>query len=201
MFAVIKTGGKQYRVQEGDILEIEKLDYQAGQEIEFTDVLLVDDDSQTLIGTPFVEQAKVVGIVVESFKGEKVIVFKKKRRKQYRRKKGHRQQLLKVKIAKIIVGPAPKKKPIESKEEPVTKEPQKAKPRPAPGKKTKEKVVTPPQDEEALPVALPRKGPREKNQQPPKKLKNKEKLLKIKQRKQRRWPPRRRSRNHRRKNL
>jgi len=92
MFAVIKTGGKQYRVQEGDILEIEKLDYQAGQEIEFTDVLLVDDDSQTLIGTPFVEQAKVVGIVVESFKGEKVIVFKKKRRKQYRRKKGHRQQ-------------------------------------------------------------------------------------------------------------
>jgi len=104
MFAVIKTGGKQYRVQEGDVLEVEKLDYEVGQQIEFKDVLLVEAEEKTLIGTPLVDKARVVAVVLEHFKGDKVIVFKKKRREQYKRKKGHRQQLSKVRIEKILVG-------------------------------------------------------------------------------------------------
>jgi len=107
MFAVIKTGGKQYRVQEGDVLEVEKLDYEVGQQIEFKDVLLVEAEDRTLIGTPLVDKARVVAVVLEHFKGDKVIVFKKKRREQYKRKKGHRQQLSKVRIEKIQLKEVP----------------------------------------------------------------------------------------------
>jgi len=102
MFAVIKTGGKQYRVQEGDFLEIEKIQSGAGQKVAFDQVLLIDDGEKTLLGTPFVANASVRGEVVESFKAEKIIVFKKKRRKQYRRTRGHRQPLTRVRIEKIL---------------------------------------------------------------------------------------------------
>jgi len=102
MFAVIKTGGKQYRVQEGDFLEIEKIQSGAGQKVAFDQVLLIDDGEKTLLGTPFVANASVRGEVVEIFKAEKVIVFKKKRRKQYRRTRGHRQPLTRVRIEKIL---------------------------------------------------------------------------------------------------
>jgi len=102
MFAVIKTGGKQYRVQEGDFLEIEKIPSGAGQKIAFDQVLLIDDGEKTLLGTPFVANASVRGEVVENFKAEKVLVFKKKRRKQYRRTRGHRQPLTRIKIEKIL---------------------------------------------------------------------------------------------------
>ncbi len=102
MFAVIRTGGKQYRVQKGDILEIERLEAEAGEVITFDEVLLVDDGENTLIGTPLVENARVKAEVIENFKGEKVIIFKKKRREQYKRKKGHRQLLSRVRIDEII---------------------------------------------------------------------------------------------------
>jgi large subunit ribosomal protein L21 len=101
MFAVIKTGGKQYVVKEGDILSIEKLEVEPGQKVLFGEVLLVETEGQTLIGTPLVAQAAVVAEVIETYKDEKVLVFKKKRRKQYRRTRGHRQLLTKVKIEKI----------------------------------------------------------------------------------------------------
>ncbi|MFW6137245.1 MAG: 50S ribosomal protein L21 [Candidatus Aminicenantaceae bacterium] len=107
MFAVIKTGGKQYRAQEGDILQIEKIDYKEGQKVTFSQVLLVEDDGKTLIGTPFVENAAVSAVVVENFKDKKVVVFKKKRRKRYRKTRGHRQELTKVKIEQIMTGKAP----------------------------------------------------------------------------------------------
>ncbi len=102
MFAIIKTGGKQYRVQEGDILDVEKLPAEPHQKFHFSQVLLIGSDEETLIGTPLVEKALVRAEVIENFKDEKIIVFKKKRRKQYRRTRGHRQELTRVKIERII---------------------------------------------------------------------------------------------------
>lgn len=101
MFAVIKTGGKQYVVKEGDVLSVEKLNVEPAQKILFAEVLLVETGEKTLIGMPFVAQAAVVAEVLKNFKDEKVLVFKKKRRKQYRRTRGHRQQLTEIKIVKI----------------------------------------------------------------------------------------------------
>jgi large subunit ribosomal protein L21 len=101
MFAVIKTGGKQYVVKEGDVLSIEKLEVEPGQRLLFGEVLLVEADDRTLIGTPLVDTAAVVAQVLKTYKDEKVLVFKKKRRKQYRRTRGHRQLLTEVKIEKI----------------------------------------------------------------------------------------------------
>lgn len=129
MFAVIKTGGKQYRVQQGDVLEIEKLDIEAGKKVIFDEVLLVENNGETLIGTPYVDRVQVKAVVLESFKDQKVIVFKKKRRKQYKRKTGHRQQLTRVKIEEILAGgkalskekPAEKPKPKAPAEKPAKK--------------------------------------------------------------------------------
>lgn len=124
MFAVIKTGGKQYRVQEGDVLEVEKLDVKEGKRVTFEEILLVEDNGKTLVGTPLVDKAQVIAAIVEDFKGEKVIVFKKKRRKQYKKKRGHRQELTRVKIEEILFGdkaPA-KEKPAKKTEPPKEKE-------------------------------------------------------------------------------
>lgn len=126
MFAVIKTGGKQYRVQQGDVLEVEKLDIEAGKKVTFDEVLLVENNGETLIGTPHVIKAQVKAVVLERFKDQKVIVFKKKRRKQYKKKTGHRQQLTRVKIEEILAGgkaapivkPEVKAKPKAKKEIP-----------------------------------------------------------------------------------
>jgi large subunit ribosomal protein L21 len=101
MFAVIKTGGKQYVVKEGDSLSVEKLDLPAGQKFLFDQVLLIDEGTDTAIGTPVLEKAVVKAEVVKNFKDDKILVFKKKRRKQYRRTHGHRQNLTEVKIEKI----------------------------------------------------------------------------------------------------
>ena len=104
MFAVIKTGGKQYKVQEGDVLNVEKLNMEKEKKVTFDKVLLIEDEGKTLIGTPFVENALVRAEVIENFKDKKVLVFKKKRRKQYRRTRGHRQELTRIKIEEIIHG-------------------------------------------------------------------------------------------------
>jgi large subunit ribosomal protein L21 len=102
MFAVIKTGGKQYKIQEGEILQVEKLNIEKGKKVKFDAVLLIEDGDKAQIGTPFVKNAVVEAVVVENFKDKKVIVFKKKRRKQYRKTKGHRQELTKVQIERIV---------------------------------------------------------------------------------------------------
>ena len=102
MYAVIKTGGKQYRVAKNDVIKIERLEGEAGGEIVFDQVLMVGGD-EPKVGTPTVEGAKVTGTLLEQIKGEKVIIFKKKRRKNYRRKRGHRQLLTVVRIADIAV--------------------------------------------------------------------------------------------------
>ena len=101
MYAVINTGGKQYRVKEGDVLDVEKLGVDEGGTVIFDRVLLIEDDGKVLIGTPALPGAAVKAEVVSNFKGDKVLIFKKKRRKQYRRTKGHRQKLAKAQIVKI----------------------------------------------------------------------------------------------------
>ena len=102
MYAVIKTGGKQYRVAADDILEIEKFAGDAGATVEFDTVLMVGGDAGTQIGAPTVKGAKVTAEVVEQGRGPKVIAFKKRRRKNSRRKRGHRQDLTTVKITSIV---------------------------------------------------------------------------------------------------
>jgi large subunit ribosomal protein L21 len=106
MFAIIKTGGKQYRVQQGDVLSVERLPAGPKNRVLFDQILLIADEKETLIGTPFLEKAVVRAEVIEDFKDEKVLVFKKKRRKQYRRTRGHRQPLTRVKILNIAADAA-----------------------------------------------------------------------------------------------
>ena len=104
MYAVIKTGGKQYRVAEGESLRIEKLDVDEGASVEFDKVLLVGEGSSVSVGTPFVEGSKVVATVEEQGKARKVNVIKFKRRQGYRRTKGHRQNFTRVRVTSISAG-------------------------------------------------------------------------------------------------
>lgn len=101
MYAVLETGGKQYRVAAGDTLEIERLAADAGQTFTFDRVLLVNKDGQVAIGAPTVSGAKVLADVVEHIRGEKKVIWKMKRRKGYHKKQGHRQELTVVKIKEI----------------------------------------------------------------------------------------------------
>ena len=103
MYAVIKTGGKQYKVQEGDTLRVEKLEGTEGGEIEFNDVLMFSDGENVTLGQPAIEDAIVKGHILEQGKGKKVLIFKFKRRKGYRNLRGHRQQYTAVKIDSILV--------------------------------------------------------------------------------------------------
>ncbi|AGA58638.1 MAG: 50S ribosomal protein L21 [Thermobacillus sp.] len=101
MYAIIETGGKQYKVQEGDVIYVEKLDANEGDSITFDRVLAVSKDGGFVTGTPVVAGAKVTGTVEKHGKGRKIIVFKYKPKKNYRRKQGHRQPYTKVTIGKI----------------------------------------------------------------------------------------------------
>ena len=100
MYAIIATGGKQYRVSEGDVIYIEKIDAQVDSTVSF-DVLLMGNDGDVKIGTPVVEGVKVEGKVVGQIRGEKIVVYKYKSKKNYRRNQGHRQPYTKVEITKI----------------------------------------------------------------------------------------------------
>ncbi len=101
MYAIVKTGGKQYQVAIGDRLRVEKLEGAVGDTVELDDVLMVADGDQVQIGRPVVENAKVVAKIAEQGKAKKVIIFKKKRRKGYRLKKGHRQMYTAIQIQEI----------------------------------------------------------------------------------------------------
>ncbi len=131
MHAVILTGGKQYRVKEGDVLSIEKLDLIPGRKAQFDRVLLIEDGRAVQVGTPYLDNAMVLGLVLENFKDEKVIVFKKKRRKQFRRTRGHRQSLTKIRITRI----APDRTKITAADLAEEKPAPVEKPAPAPKKK------------------------------------------------------------------
>ena len=101
MYAVIKTGGKQYRVQQGDVIFVEKLNAQADEAVTFDEVLLVGEADQSKVGTPVVEGAKVEGKVLAQVKGKKIVVYKYKAKKNERKKQGHRQPYTQVKIEAI----------------------------------------------------------------------------------------------------
>jgi large subunit ribosomal protein L21 len=134
MYAVILTGGKQYRVKEGDVLSVEKLGLAPGRKAQFDRVLLIEDGEAVQVGTPFLDNAMVLGLILENFRDEKVIVFKKKRRKQFRRTHGHRQALTKVRVTRIAAdrGLITAQDLAEEKLAPVEKPAPAPKPKPAP---------------------------------------------------------------------
>ena len=101
MYAVIRTGGKQYRVSQGDILRVEKLAGQAGDKVTLNEVLFVGGNGEVKIGTPTLPDAKVTGEIMDQGLAKKIVVFKKKRRKGYSRKRGHRQKLTMLRIMEI----------------------------------------------------------------------------------------------------
>jgi large subunit ribosomal protein L21 len=117
MFAVIRTGGKQYRVVPDDVIAVEKIAGEAGQQIEFAEVLAFAKEKTTAVGAPLVEGARVAATVLEQARGPKIIVFKKKRRKNHRRKGGHRQDLTVVRIDEVLApGETPSPRPVKAKE-------------------------------------------------------------------------------------
>ena len=101
VYAVIRTGGKQYRVAANDIIDIEKIDGAEGDRVNFSEVLMVGGEGEAKFGTPLVAGASVEAEILQQTRGKKIIIFKKKRRHNYRRKKGHRQHLTRVKITGI----------------------------------------------------------------------------------------------------
>ena len=116
MYAVIETGGKQYRVQEGDVITVEKLDAKAGDKVTFDKVLVLSDGKEMKVGTPYLD-AGVTASVVENGKGKKVIIFKYKAKKDYRKKQGHRQPYTMVKIESLGTGSKKEAPKAEAKEE------------------------------------------------------------------------------------
>ncbi len=102
VYAIIRDRGMQYRVEEGQILEIALLDAEPGSQLELEEVLLVGGGEQTLVGAPLVDGAKVLAKVLGEAKGEKIVVFKYKNKKRYRRRTGHRQQYTRITISEIV---------------------------------------------------------------------------------------------------
>ena len=120
-YAVIQTGGKQYRVQPGDVIDVEKLEQEVGARVDFPEVLLVDADGAVSVGTPTVDGAKVTAEVADQFRGPKIIVYKYKAKTHYRRKNGHRQSYTRLRIRHILTDGADE--PAEVVEEVVEEAP------------------------------------------------------------------------------
>ena len=132
MYAVLKTGGKQYKVAENDVIIVERLGGESGAKINLDKVLMIGDGEDMTVGTPVIEGALVAAKVLEHKRGDKITVFKKKRRKNYRRTMGHRQELTVLRITDILA--AGEKKPVRKKA--------KAEPKTGTTKETKGKVQT-----------------------------------------------------------
>ncbi len=103
MYAIIETGGKQYKVQKGDVIDVELLNSALNNAVEFEQILLINDGKSTHVGTPKLTQFKVLGEIVDQIKGPKVVAYKYKQRQNYRRKVGHRQNYSRVKILDITL--------------------------------------------------------------------------------------------------
>jgi large subunit ribosomal protein L21 len=101
MFAVIKTGGKEHRISKGDIIRVEKLKGKVGDQVEVKDILMISQEGQVQVGTPFLSNALIKGEIVQEIKGKKVMTYKMKKRKNYRRFKGHRQTYTYLKVNDI----------------------------------------------------------------------------------------------------
>jgi len=103
MFAVLKSGGKEYRVAKGDVIRVEKIGGSVGDQVTLKDVLMVSGNGETHVGTPNVKNAVIIGEIVQEAKGKKVFTYKMKRRKNYRRMKGHRQTYTYLKVNEIAL--------------------------------------------------------------------------------------------------
>ena len=147
MFAVIRTGGKQYRVAPNDIIEVEKIAGKPGEIVELAEVILLGGEGSPKTGSPTVAGALVAAEVIEQKRGDKIIVFKKKRRSNYRRTKGHRQALTALRITEILTDG---KKPSKAAPKP---EPKKAEKKPEPKAEAKAKTEAKPAKKEAKPAA------------------------------------------------
>ena len=101
MFAVLKTGGKQYKVSQGDVIQVEKLEGNVGDKVTLDQVLMISEDEKVDVGAPVLEGSQVTGEIIDQAKGKKIIIFKKRRRQNYRRKNGHRQLITHLKIIEI----------------------------------------------------------------------------------------------------
>jgi large subunit ribosomal protein L21 len=148
MYAVVKTGGKQYRVSKDDIMRVERLAGEAGDTITLADVLMIGDGGDVTLGAPNISGASVAAEILEQTRDRKVIIFKKRRRQNYRRKKGHRQHLTVLRVTEILTDgakpkPAAKKaaKAAAPKADAKTAEPKKAAPKAAPEKAAAEKLA------------------------------------------------------------
>lgn len=117
MYAIIKSGGKQYRVEQDATVLVDKLDGNAGDKIELSDVLLFSDGKDVKLGAPLVDGVKISAEIVSQVRGDKIIVFKKKRRQNYRRKNGHRQEMTQIRILSLGGASAKKAKKSETAEQ------------------------------------------------------------------------------------
>ena len=106
MYAVIQTGGKQYRVSQGDLITIEKLEGAAGDRVEIASVLMIAEGNRVTVGQPRLAHARVVGTIVRQERGPKVLIYKHKRRKGYQKKQGHRQSQTLLRVSEIVTGAA-----------------------------------------------------------------------------------------------
>jgi len=105
MYAILKTGGKQYKVKSDDLVDIERLEGEVGTKVTFSEILGIGEEGGKLqVGTPLIQGASIAAEIVDQFRGKKLIAFKKKRRKGYKRKVGHRQEITRVKISAITAG-------------------------------------------------------------------------------------------------
>ena len=111
MYAIIRTGGKQYRVAKDDVISVEKLSGEAGATVEFGEVLMIGDGAAAAVGDPLVAGAKVMAKVLEQTRADKILVFKKKRRKKYRRTQGHRQDITVLRVTELLPAGAKTAKP------------------------------------------------------------------------------------------
>jgi len=163
MFAVIKTGGKQYKVAENDIVIVERLEATKGDVIQLTEVLMVGEGAKAEIGTPTVSGASVAAEVLDQSRSDKIIVFKKKRRKKYRRTHGHRQDQTVLRVTEILTGgKKPSKAKAAAKKDDTKAEPKKAEAKSKPAAKkaeTKTEAKAKPAAKTADKKATPAKKP------------------------------------------
>lgn len=109
-YAVIQTGGRQYRVEPGDVLDVEKISVEAGEQVELNDILLINENDEILLGSPNIQGASVLAVVKSQHRGPKIIIFKYKNKTHYRRKNGHRQDYTRLEIQEIRSGKTTKKR-------------------------------------------------------------------------------------------
>jgi len=156
-YAIVQSGGKQYRAVEGETIEVDRLNLEAGKKVDLKDILLVSDGENVVIGTPVVSGAKVAATVVEEFKGRKVIIFKYHPRKRYRLKKGHRQYYTRLMIESIQAAGVPKAAPAKAEKSKAAAKPKAEKAKPAKAATAKKEAAAPKKEAPKATKAAPAK--------------------------------------------